>query len=70
MNTYELDNQQYDVAKLPSEAQSLFHLLVSTKAEADIHKKQLTILTAAYNGFAVKLNEYVSEEALIPPDQQ
>ncbi len=70
MNTYELNDKQYDVSKFSPDAQALFGLIVSTKAEAEAHQKQLTILTEAYNSFAVRLNALVSEDALIKPDQQ
>ena len=70
MNTYELNDKQYDVSKFSPDAQALFGLIVSTKAEAEAHQKQLTILTEAYNSFAVRLNALVSEDALIKPDQK
>ena len=70
MNTFELNDKQYDVSKFSPDAQALFGLIVSTKAEAEAHQKQLTILTEAYNSFAVRLNALVSEDALIKPDQQ
>ena len=65
MNIYELEGEKYDVSKLDTEAQSIFHFLIHAKKKADEHREELFILTEAYTSLAKKLNERCDDDALV-----
>ena len=69
MNTYIVDDKQYDVSKLDEEAQSLFSALVNTNNEANGLRQRLFVLNEATTSISSKLNEKLTDDALVQDEE-
>lgn len=70
MNTYIVDDKQYDVSKLDEEAQSLFSALVNANNEANGLRQRLFVLNEATNSISSKLNEKLTDDALVQDEEE
>ena len=65
MNTYKLDDKEYDVSKLDKAGQTLFSALVAADTEANELRKRLLIFIEAANSIKLKLDSKLTDDALI-----
>jgi len=64
-NTYHVDDKVYDVDKLSSEGQQAFRLLALAQQDFNVVQDTLTLRQAAVLALHSKVQEYITDEALI-----
>lgn len=67
-NVYNYEDKQYDVSKLSSEGQNCFSYLAFAQQKANELTADLTIAQAASVALHQKMQELLTEEALISED--
>lgn len=64
-NTYKLDDKKYDIANIPPEGQKAFSLLAQAEREFLELNDKLSIAKAATIALHQKLQEYLTDDALL-----
>jgi hypothetical protein len=68
-NTYYVDDKTYDVDKFSAEGQQAFRLLVLAQQDFNVVQDTLTLRQAAVLALHSKVQEYLTDEALIKEAQ-
>ena len=66
--TYTYEDTKYDVAKLSEEGQQVFKILAVAQRKADELNIDTTLAQAAVVAMHTKMQEYLSDKALIKED--
>ena len=66
--TYTYEDKIYDVNKLSSEGQQVFKILAVAQRKADELNIDITLAQAAVVAMHTKMQEYLSDKALIKED--
>jgi hypothetical protein len=64
-NTYYVDDKSYDVDKFSAEGQQAFRLLALAQQDFNVVQDTLTLRQAAVLALHSKVQEYITDEALI-----
>ena len=67
--TYTYEDKKYDVQKLSKEGQQVFTILAVAQRKADELGVDTTIAQAAVVAMHTKMQEYLSDKALIKEDE-
>ena len=68
-NTYYVDDKTYDVDKFSAEGQQAFRLLAIAQQDFNVVQDTLTLRQAAVLALHSKVQEYLTDEALIEEAQ-
>lgn len=68
--TYTKDDTVYDVAKLSSEARSIFGVLVAAKANLDKATLEETLARSAALHLIAQLDEHLKDDAIVERTQE
>jgi len=68
-NTYYVDDKNYDVDKFSAEGQQAFRLLALAQQDFNVVQDTLTLRQAAVLALHSKVQEYLTDEALIEEAQ-
>jgi len=68
-NTYYVDDKTYDVDKFSAEGQQAFRLLALAQQDFNVVQDTLTLRQAAVLALHSKVQEYLTDEALIEEAQ-
>ena len=68
-NTYHVDDKVYDVDKFSAEGQQAFRLLAIAQQDFNVVQDTLTLRQAAVLALHSKVQEYLTDEALIEEAQ-
>ena len=67
--TYTYEDTKYDVGKLSAEGQQVFKILAVAQRKADELNIDTTLAQAAVVAMHTKMQEYLSDKALIQEDE-
>ena len=67
--TYTYEDNKYDVVKLSEEGQQVFKILAVAQRKADELNIDTTLAQAAVVAMHTKMQEYLSDKALIKEDE-
>ena len=68
-NTYHVEDKVYDIDKLSAEGQQAFRLLALAQQDFNVVQDTLTLRQAAVLALHSKVQEYLTDEALIEEAQ-
>ena len=67
--TYTYEDKTYDVNKLSSEGQQVFKILAVAQRKADELNIDITLAQASVIAMHTKMQEYLSDKALVKEDE-